>query len=135
MNKLEYPETKAGIRRESDRPARKTHGLNFQFELKNAGGRRSSPIDGTRVYVQSTFERPSTGLSDPDTAGRLASLKILALYCCKSGAYEARYRLTRKAVNEHGRVGDTERNVGKQLKRATLLRAEMTFLRKASHQR
>ena len=82
-----------------------------------------------------TFERPSTGLSDPDAADRLASLKILALCYCKSGADEAQYRLACKAINEHGRIGNTERNVRKQLKRPAPLRAEMTFSRKAGHLR
>jgi hypothetical protein len=80
-------------------------------------------------------ERPSAGLSNPDAADGLASLKVLALCGCKSGLDETRYRFAGKAVKEHGRVVDTERDVDKQLKRPALLRAEMTFSRKARHLR
>jgi hypothetical protein len=79
------------------------------------------------------FERPSTGISDPDAADSLPAIPNLALCCCKSGAEEAHYRLACKAINEHGRIGNTERSVGKQLKRPAPLCAEMTFSRQAGH--
>lgn len=77
-----------------------------------------------------TFERPSTSLSDPDATTRLASLQIRTLCRCKSGAKEAHDHIAGQAVNEHGRVGNTKRNVGKQLKCPAQLSAEMTFSRR-----
>jgi hypothetical protein len=44
-----------------------------------------------------------------------------------------RFILPCKAVNEQGRVVNTERNVGKQLKYLALLRGEMTLSRRARH--
>jgi hypothetical protein len=40
---------------------------------------------------RSVFQRPSAGLSNPDTADRLAASLGLALCCCMPGADEARY--------------------------------------------
>jgi hypothetical protein len=49
------------------------------------GGGPSEGCDATC----SILERPATGLSDPDAADRLASLKVVAVCCCKSGTDEA----------------------------------------------
>jgi hypothetical protein len=53
-----------------------------------AAFRTEGSLIGLRLI---TFERPSTRLSDPDTADRLAArLDALTLYCCKSNADETR---------------------------------------------
>jgi hypothetical protein len=86
------------------------------------------------VCAWSTFERPSTGLSDPDTAdSQAASLDVLALRCCKPGADEAGEHPAFKALGEHNCFTDTERTACKELECPTLFRAEMMLSQELPH--
>jgi hypothetical protein len=49
------------------------------YRLKDPGWRLAWRRHHWTDFRLITFERPATGLSDPDAADRLASLKILAL--------------------------------------------------------
>src|SRR5258708_36043186 len=84
---------------------------------------------------RSVFQRPSAGLSNPDTADRLAASLGLALRCCKSGADESRYHSAFKTDGEHHCFADTERTTGKQSECPSLFRAEMTLSRGLPHPR